>query len=107
VQPIADVATLAALGGVQDDEHVVGVGVHLGDVVARDAVPYGERMEAEDPRQHADALLVAGGMSTQTSPSSRCSSAWSSSTGRCSTPSSDTKRTSIPLATFQTKVGCA
>ncbi len=56
-----DVATLAALGGVEDDEHVVGVGVHLGDVVARDAVPYGERMEAEDPRQHADGLLVAGG----------------------------------------------
>ena len=76
--------------------------------------PYGERMEAEDPRQHADGLLVAGGdvypdesILALEQRLELLDGTLLNALRRCSTPSSDTKRTSIPLATFQTKVGCA
>jgi hypothetical protein len=41
-----DMAALAALGGVEHHEQVVGVGVDLGHLVALHAVPDGEGMEA-------------------------------------------------------------
>jgi hypothetical protein len=39
---VMDVAALPPLGGVQHHEHVVGIGVHLGHVVALDAVADGQ-----------------------------------------------------------------
>ena len=42
-----DMAALAALGGVEHHEQVVGVGVGLGHLVAFQAVPDGEGMEAK------------------------------------------------------------
>jgi hypothetical protein len=50
----------AALGGVQDQEDMVRVGVDLGHLVALDAVAHGQGMEAEHLGEHPDALLVAG-----------------------------------------------
>lgn len=89
-----------------DDEHaaradhqVVEVGPDLGHGVTLDAGTDGERVEPEDLREYPGAASSQTGMSTQTSPSSRASSAAGSSTGCCWMRSSDTKRTSIPSAT--------
>ena len=54
-------AALAALGGVEHDEQVVGIGVDLGHLVALQAVPDGEWMEAEHLRQCLGGLLIAFG----------------------------------------------
>jgi hypothetical protein len=54
-----DVAARARLGRVEDHEHVVGVGVDLGDVVAFHAVADGERVEAEHLGQDPGGRLVA------------------------------------------------
>jgi hypothetical protein len=56
-----DASAPAALGGMQDDEDMVRVGVDLGNLVALHAVAHGQRMEAEHLGEHPDALLVAGG----------------------------------------------
>ena len=56
-----DVAALAALGGVEHDEQVVGIGVDLGHLVALQAVPDGEWMEAKHLRQRLRGLLIAFG----------------------------------------------
>jgi hypothetical protein len=58
---VVDVAALAELRGVQDDEDVVAVGAHLGHGVALDAGADGERVEVEHLRQNPGGLLVAGG----------------------------------------------
>jgi hypothetical protein len=49
------------LGGVEDEEHVVRVGVDLRDLAALLAVSHGQRMEPEHLGEHPDALGVAGG----------------------------------------------
>lgn len=58
---VVHVAAGAAFRGVQDDERVIGVGVHFGHAVALDAVPDCHRMEAEHVRQDVDGFTVAGG----------------------------------------------
>ncbi|GAA3129846.1 hypothetical protein GCM10010485_80260 [Streptosporangium carneum] len=45
----------------QDDEHLVWIGVHFGHTVAYDAVLDRHRMKAEHLRQHTHGLLVAAG----------------------------------------------
>jgi len=77
---VVDVAARAQLWGMQDHEEVVTVGAHLGYGVALDAGLDGQRVETEDFRQHPGGRLIADGMSTQTSPSSRASSRSSSPT---------------------------
>jgi hypothetical protein len=96
---IVDVAALAQLGAVQHHEDVVTVGTHLGYGVTLDAgrMARGWKLNTSDRTRAAASSQT--GMSTRTSPSSRASSTVKSSTGCCSMPSSDTKRTSIPPAT--------
>ena len=55
---IMHMAALADLRCVQNREHVVGVDVNLGHVIALDAVPHRDRVKAEHPRQHIHRLLV-------------------------------------------------
>ena len=57
---VVDVTTLAELRCVQHGEHVVGVDVDLGHVVALDAIVHRDPVEAEHRRQHLDGDLVAG-----------------------------------------------
>jgi hypothetical protein len=56
-----DMAALAALGGVEHNEEVVGIGVDLGHLVALNTVSDGEGMEAKHLRQHLGCLLVVFG----------------------------------------------
>ena len=56
---VVDVTTLAELRCVQHGEHVVGVDVDLGHVVALDAIVHRDPVEAEHRRQHLDGDLVA------------------------------------------------
>ena len=56
---VVDVTALAELRCVQHGEHVVGVDVDLGHVVALDAVVHRDPVEAEHRRQHLDGDLVA------------------------------------------------
>jgi hypothetical protein len=58
---VVHVTTLRKLWGVQDHERVVGVHVHLGDVVTVLAVPDGQWVEAEYLGQQLNGLLIAGG----------------------------------------------
>jgi hypothetical protein len=55
---VVDVAALPVLGGVQDNEQVIGVRVDLGHAVAFDAVAYGESVEAEHIGQNPDGVAV-------------------------------------------------
>ena len=57
-----DIMHMAALADprcVNNGEHVVAVDVDLGHVIAVDAVPHGDRVEAEDMGQHIHRGLVA------------------------------------------------
>jgi hypothetical protein len=94
---IVDVAALAQLGAVQHHEDVVTVGAHLGYGVTFDAgrMARGWKLNTSDRTRAAASSQT--GMSTPTSPSSRAQQHRQSSTGCRSIPSSDTKRTSIPL----------
>ena len=56
---VVHVAALPSLGGVQHDQHVVSVAVHLRHAIALDAVPDRKGMEGEHLRQHARAVVVA------------------------------------------------
>ena len=56
---VVDVTTLAQLRCVQHGEHVVGIDVDLGHVVALDAIVHRDSVEAEHPRQRLDGDLVA------------------------------------------------
>jgi hypothetical protein len=56
-----DMAALAALGGVEHDEQVVGIGVDLGHLVVLQAAPDGKWMEAKHLRQCLGGLLIAFG----------------------------------------------
>ena len=56
---VVHVAALPPLGGVQHDQHVVSVAVHLRHTIALDAVPDRNGMEGEHLRQHARAVVVA------------------------------------------------
>ena len=55
---VVHVAPLPELGGVQHDQHVVAVAVHLRHTIALDAVPNRKGMEPEDLGQHARAVIV-------------------------------------------------
>ena len=55
---IVHMAAFADLRCVKNREHVVGVDVNLRHVIALDAVPHRNRVEAEHPRQHIHRLLV-------------------------------------------------
>jgi hypothetical protein len=55
---IMHMAALADLRRVKNGEHVVGVDVDLRHVIALDAVPHGDRVEAKHIRQHIYRLLV-------------------------------------------------
>jgi hypothetical protein len=55
---IMHMAALADLRCVKNREHVVGVDVNLGHVIALGAVPHCDRVKAEYPRQHIHGLLV-------------------------------------------------
>ena len=56
---VVHVTALAELRCVQHGEHVVGVDVDLGHVVALDAIAHRDPVEAEHLRQHLDGDLVA------------------------------------------------
>src|SRR6478672_8356759 len=56
---VVDMTTLAELRCVQHGEHVVGVDVDLGHVVALNAIVHRDPVEAEHRRQHLDGDLVA------------------------------------------------
>ena len=56
---VVHVAARADLRGVQHGEHVVGVDVDFGDVVALDAVAHRDAVKAEHPRQRLDGGVVA------------------------------------------------
>ena len=58
---VVDVSALALLRRVQDDEHVIGVDVDPGHVVALDAGLHRPRVESEHLREHVGGLLVAYG----------------------------------------------
>ena len=56
-----DIMHMAALADprcVKNREHVVGVDVNLGHVIALNAFPHCDRVKAEYPRQHIHGLLV-------------------------------------------------
>src|SRR4029434_5641755 len=58
---VVDMATLAELRSVLDDEDVVRVGADLGHGIALDAGPDRQGVEAEHLRQHPSGLLIANG----------------------------------------------
>ena len=55
---IMHMAALAELRCVKSREHIVGVDVNLGHMIALNAVPHRDRVKAEHPRQHIHGLLV-------------------------------------------------
>ena len=85
----------AALGGVQDQEDMVRVGVDLGHLVALDAVPHGQGWKPSTSVSTRTPSSSQVGMSTHTSPSPRAISSSSSSVDRCSTPPSVINQTSM------------
>ena len=55
---VMHVAASADFRCVKNREHILGVDVNLGDVIALDAVSHRDRVEAEDSREHIYGLLV-------------------------------------------------
>ena len=90
-------AALAALGGVEHNEEMVGIGMDLGNLVALNTVSDGEGWKPNTSVRAWIACSSHWGMSTHTSLSLRWSNTCSSSTRRCSTPPSDTNQMSIRL----------
>ena len=55
---IMHMAAFADFRRVKNREHIIGINVNLGHVIALDTVPHCDRVEAEDPRQHVHRRLV-------------------------------------------------
>jgi len=58
---VVHMAVLSSFGRMQDDEHVVVVGVHLRHTVSLTGVLYGQRMKPKHLREHVHCLIVTGG----------------------------------------------
>ena len=58
---VVHMPVLSSFGRMQDDKHVVVVGVHLGDTVTLHCVLHGQRVKPEHLREHTYCLIVPGG----------------------------------------------
>src|SRR5207342_1888682 len=58
---VVHVPVLSPFGRMQDDKHVVVVGVHLWDTVTLHCVLHGHRVKTEHLREHTHCRVVPGG----------------------------------------------